>query len=86
MVTRLCVQVVTFACMNFAFLECDENEVDVIQKYVVHRDNEHDFITFILDLMTKMNKIGYEYDADQPPSYLLTSRYHVWIGHFLTED
>ena len=38
--------------MNFAFGECDENEVDVILT-CVHRDNEHTFITFILDLMTK---------------------------------
>ena len=59
MATKVCVQlqVVTFACMNFAFGECDENEVDVILTCVVHRDNEHNFITFILDLMTKMKKL-----------------------------
>ena len=53
MVTILCVllQVVTFACMNFAFGKCDENEVDVILTCFVHRDNEHNFIAFILDLM-----------------------------------
>ena len=53
MVTRVCVQLVTSACMNFAFGEWDENEVDVIQTRVVHRDTEHNFIAFILDLMTK---------------------------------
>ena len=53
MVTRVYVQVVTFACMNFAFGECDENEVDVTLTCVVHRDNEHNFIAFILNLMTK---------------------------------
>ena len=50
--TGVCVQLVTRACMNFYFGECDENEVDVILT-CVHRDNEHTFITFILDLMTK---------------------------------
>ena len=54
--TRVCVQVVTFACMNFAFGECDENEVGVILTCVVHRDNEQNFIAFILDLMTKIIK------------------------------
>ena len=42
--------------MNFAFGECDENKVDVILKCAVHRDNECNFIVFILDSMTKMNK------------------------------
>ena len=68
--TRVCVrvQVVTFACVNFAFLECDDNEVYVILTCVVHGDNEHNFIAFIVDLMTKNNKIDYECDTDQPPS------------------
>ena len=57
MLTRVCVQVATFAYMNFAFGECDENEVDVTLTCVVHRDNEHNFIAFILDLMTKMIKL-----------------------------
>ena len=39
--------------MNFAFWECDDYEVDVILMCVVLRDNEHNFIAFILDLMTK---------------------------------
>ena len=54
--TRVCVQVVTFACMNFAFGECDENEVNVIPISVVHRDGGHHFIAFILDLMAKIIK------------------------------
>ena len=54
--------------MNFAFGECDENEVDVILKRVVHRDYEHNFIAFILDLMTKTCKVDCERDVDQPPS------------------
>ena len=66
MVTRVCVQLVTIACMNFAFGKSDENEVAVILT-CVHRDNEQNFITFILDLMTKNNKIDCECDADQPP-------------------
>ena len=52
--------------MNFAFGKSDENEVAVILT-CVHRDNEQNFITFILDLMTKNNKIDCECDADQPP-------------------
>ena len=84
--TRVCVQVVTFACLNFAFLECGENQVDVILMCVVHRDNEDNFTAFILDLMTKNSKIDCEGDADQPASYSLTSGHHVGIGHFLTED
>ena len=71
--------------MNFAFGECDENEVDVILT-CVHRDNEHNLITFILDLMTKTNEIDCERVADQPASYSLTSGHHVGIDHFLTED
>ena len=43
--------------MNLAFAECDENEVDVILTCVVHRDNEQNFIAFILDLMTKIIKL-----------------------------
>ena len=39
--------------MNFAFGECDESEVGVMLTCVVHKDNEHHFISFILDLMTK---------------------------------
>ena len=44
MATKVCVQlqVVTFACMNFAFGECDENEVDVILT-CVHRNNKDNF-------------------------------------------
>ena len=53
MVTGVYVQVVTFACINFAFWESDENEVDVVLMCVVHRDNEHNFRAIILDLMTK---------------------------------
>ena len=53
MVTKVCVGVVTFACMKFASWECDENEVDVILTCVVHIDNEDNFIAFILDLMEK---------------------------------
>ena len=83
--TRVCVQVVTFACMNFAFGGCDENEVDVIPR-CVHKDNEDNFIAFTLDLMTKNNKINCEYDADQPPLYSLTSGHHVGMSHLLTED
>ena len=56
MVTRVYVQVVTFACMNFAFGECDENEVDVTLTCVVHRDNEHNFIAFILELIINKKK------------------------------
>ena len=52
----------------------------------VHRDNEDNFIAFILDLMTKNSKIDCEGDADQPASYSLTSGHRVGIGHFLTED
>ena len=55
--TRACAQVVTFACMNFAFWECDENEVYVILRCVVHRNNEHNFIAFVLVLMTEMIKL-----------------------------
>ena len=83
--TRVCVQLVTLACMNFAFVECDENGVDVILT-CVHRDNKHNFIAFILDLMTKKNKIDCECDVHQSPSYSLTSGHRVGIGHFLTED
>ena len=85
--TRVCVQlqVVTFACMNFAFGDCEENEDDVILTCVVHRDNEHSFIAFILDLMIK-KKIDFEHDLDQPPSYSLTSGHCVGMGHFFTED
>ena len=77
MATKVCVQlqVVTFACMNFAFGECDENEVDVILTCVVHRDNEHNFITFILDLMTKMKKLIVKVTLihhHHIPSHLLT--------------
>ena len=54
MMTRVCVQLVTLACVNFDFGECDKNKVDVILT-CVHRDNEHNCITFILDLMTKDN-------------------------------
>ena len=86
MVTRACAQVVTFACMNFAFWECDENEVDAILTCVIHKDSKHNSIAFILDMMTKNNKIDREHDADQPPSYSVTSGHHVAIGHFLTED
>ena len=71
--------------MTFAFGECYENEVDVILT-CVHRDNQHNFIAFILDLMTKNNKINCECDADQPSSSSLTSGHRVGIGHFLTED
>ena len=55
MVTEVCVQlqVVTFACMNSASWGCGENEVDVILTCAVHRYNVHNFIAFILDLMTK---------------------------------
>ena len=60
--------------------------IDVILKCVVDRDNKHNFIAFILDLMTKNNKIDCECDADQPPLYSLTSGHHVGIDHFLTED
>ena len=52
MATRVCVQLVTFACMNFSFGECDGNEVAVILT-CVHRDNEQNFVAFIRDLMTK---------------------------------
>ena len=85
MVTGVYVQVVTFACINFAFWESDENEVDVILR-CVHRDNEHNFITVILDLITKNNQIDCECDVDQPPSYSPTSGHRVGIGHFLTEN
>ena len=64
MVTRVCVQVLTFACKNFAFGEYDENEVDVTLMCFVHRNNEHNFIAFILDLMTKNNKIDCQCNAD----------------------
>ena len=60
--------------------------IDVILKCVVDRDNKHNFIAFILDLMTKINKVGCEHYADQQPSYFLTPRYRVGISHFLTED
>ena len=71
--------------MNFTFGECDENEVNLT--CVGHRDNEHNFITFILDLMTKNNKkIDCERDVDQLPSYCHTSGHCVGIGHFLSED
>ena len=83
--TGVCVQLVTRACMNFYFGECDENEVDVILR-CVHRDNEHNFITVILDLITKNNQIDCECDTDQAPLYSVTSVHHVGIGHFLTED
>ena len=63
----------------------DENEVDATLMCAVHR-NEHNFIAFILDLMTKNNKINCECDADQPSSSSLTSGHRVGIGHFLTED
>ena len=82
----MCVQVVTFVCMNFAFWKRDEKEVDVILTRVVHTDNEHNFIAFIQDLMTKNNYFHRECNADQPPSYSLTSGHRVGIGHFLTED
>ena len=65
-------------------LENDENEVDVILR-CVHRDNEHNFITVILDLITKNNQIDCECDTDQAPLYSVTCGHHVWIGHFLTE-
>ena len=80
----MCVQLLNFACMNFAFRECDENEVHVILM-CVHRDNEHYFITFILDLVTKNSKIYCECNADQPLSHALTSGHYVGVGHFLTE-
>ena len=81
MVTRVCAQVVTFACMNFAFWECDENEVDAILTCVIHKDSKHNSIAFILDMMTKNNKIDCECDVDQPPSYSLTSG-HCWDWPF----
>ena len=71
--------------MKFAFGECDEIGVDVTLT-CVHRDNEHNFIIFFLDLITKTNEIDYECGADQPPSYSLTSGHRVGIGHFLIED
>ena len=42
--------------MNSAFGNCDENEVDVILMFAIHRRNERNFIAFILDLMTKIIK------------------------------
>ena len=52
MVTRVCVPVVT--CLHeFCFGECGESEVGVMLTCVVHKDNEHYFISFILDLMSK---------------------------------
>ena len=76
MLTRVCVQVATFAYMNFAFGECDENEADIILTCVVHRDNEHNLIAFILDpMIKKKSQIDSERDADNhhcTPSPLLT--------------
>ena len=73
--------------MNFAFWEFDASEVGVMLTCVVHKDNEHYFISFILDLMSKKsNRIDCERDADQPPSYSPTSGHRLGIGHFLTED
>ena len=86
MVTRVCVQVVTFACMYFAFWEYVENELDVTLMCVVHRDKEHNCIAVILDLMTKINKIDCEHSADQLPLYSLISGHCVGIGHILSED
>ena len=65
--------------MNFAFGECDENEVDVILT-CVHRDNEHNFITFTQDLMPKINIIDCECDADQSLSHSPTSGDQVGLA------
>lgn len=53
--TGVRVQVVTLACLNFVF-KCDENKIDVILKYVVHRDYGFYFIVLIPDWMTKKKK------------------------------
>ena len=71
--------------MNFAFGECDKNEANVILTCIVHRDNEHNFIAFILGLMTKILKLIVNVtliNRHRIPSPLVT----VGIGHFFTED
>ena len=83
--TGVRVQVVTLACLNFVF-KCDENKIDVILKYVVHRDYGFYFIVLIPDWMTKKKKMSCERNAYQPPLVSLTSGHCVGISHFLTED
>ena len=87
MVTRVCVQVATLACMNFSLslffvvvcfvlfllLSVMKIKLALYLNCVVHTNNERNSIVFIPDSMTKINQIECEHDAEQPPLYSLTS-------------